>query len=78
MPVDAVTAGGMPMVSNGSTKAASGTRCGLMTPFFNPSAESCTMAIGETSLPVPDVVGTHTSGVLRPASLPMPNTSAIC
>ncbi len=45
--------------------------------FFRPSAESCTMAMGETSLPVPDVVGTHTSGVLRPASLPMPNTSPI-
>ncbi len=65
------------MVSSGSTNAASGTRYGLITPFFRPSVESCTMAMGDTSLPVPDVVGTHTSGTLRPCSLPMPNTSPI-
>src|SRR6185437_14457853 len=48
-------AGGTECVSVGSMKAASGTRCGLMTPFFSCANWSSRMALGETSLPVPEV-----------------------
>ena len=58
-------------------KAASGTRCGLMTPFFNCAASSSRMALGETSLPVPEVVGMQTRWQLREASRPMPKVSSM-
>ncbi len=72
IPVAAVTSGGSVRVSNGSTKAASGTRCALTTPFFSSSLSSRRIAIGETSLPVPAVVGRHTSGVDRERTFPTP------
>jgi hypothetical protein len=61
MPVAAVTVGGSPSVSSGSSSARSGRITGETTPFFS-CAPVVTMEIGVTSEPVPAVVGICTSG----------------
>ncbi len=57
MPEAAVTPGGHEMVSNGSTMARSGMRCGLTTPCFTFFSSFEKMAMAVTSEPVPAVVG---------------------
>ena len=71
MPVAAVTAGGRPSVSSGSSMAQSGRRRGETTPFFS-VVGVVTMAIGVTSEPVPAVVGASRSGRRCPLAKPTP------
>ena len=74
-PVAAVTAGGTEMDNTGSTNTRSGTSKGLMIPFFCPSASSIKMALGETSLPVPEVAGAQMSCFVLFFKRPLPTTS---
>ena len=68
MPVAAVSSGGRPSVSSGSSTATLGMRCQAWKPSLRPSS-TMTMAPRATSLPVPAVVGTaisgHTRGVIN-------------
>ncbi len=61
MPVAAVSRGGRPSVSAGSSSAALGSRCQLWKPSLRPSS-TIRIAPRATSLPVPAVVGTAISG----------------
>ena len=74
MPVAAVTAGGRPSVSMGSSRAISGSSWGDTTPVLVVSPV-VTMAMGVTSDPVPAVVGIWISGRRSPVTLPMPYIS---
>ena len=58
MPVAAVTAGGRPVISVGSSAAISGTRRLSATIIFWPMSGSEMIAANVTSDPVPAVVGT--------------------
>ena len=60
--MDAVTLGGMVTVSFGSTKAATGKTWELTTPVLSLVSSAVTIDTGLTSEPVPDVVGTATTG----------------
>ena len=71
MPVAAVTSGGRPRVSSGSSTATSGSRRAETTPFFS-SPRVVTMEMGVTSDPVPAVVGARISGKRCPCARPMP------
>jgi len=61
MPLPAVSADGMERVSSGSQTAAPGSRCGLKNPSLSPLSR-VSRAARPTSLPLPAVVGTATSG----------------
>ncbi len=71
MPVAAVTCGGRPSVSSGSSTAQSGRSFGATTPFFS-VVGVVTIEIGVTSEPVPAVVGTRISGSRSPLARPTP------
>ncbi|OQB66425.1 MAG: hypothetical protein BWX93_01961 [Bacteroidetes bacterium ADurb.Bin139] len=75
MPVSAVSFGGRLKVISGSINAVSGISHGLMMPFFSPSRKSNKMALGDTSLPVPAVVGTQINRLSRLSSRFLPKTS---
>ena len=62
MPVDAVSSGGMVRVISGSTSATLGAILGSLMLNLNFSLESVITELKVTSLPVPAVVGTATSG----------------
>ena len=66
MPVAAVTAGGRPSISSGSTSATCGPISGVP-PTLNLIFRSGSVITAQsvTSLPVPAVVGTATSGGIR-------------
>ena len=74
IPVAAVTCGGRPTVSSGSSSATSGSNCGAMTAALV-VAPVVMMEMGVTSEPVPAVVGIWTSGSLSPVRLPIPYAS---
>jgi len=57
-PVLAVTSGGTPSVSSGSTSATAGSISGLRRLAFTPSCSASSTALRVTSAPVPAVVGT--------------------
>jgi hypothetical protein len=63
MSVAAITAGGRPHVSSGSSDATSGKRSGEATPFYS-LAPVVTIEIGVTADPVPAVVGASSRGNL--------------
>ncbi len=66
MPVAAVIAGGMPSMSSGSMTAACAAMSGVP-PTLNLTSRSGSVITAQsvTSLPVPAVVGTVTSGGMR-------------
>ncbi len=64
----AVTTAGQPRVSSGSTTASLGRRCSLSVLTLTPASASVSTAAGVTSLPVPAVVGTQTSGTTGPGT----------
>ena len=68
MPVAAVTPGGHETVSAGSTIASAGRRCRCETPVFVPRRGKSTTATVVTSEPVPEVVGSATSGSTGPGT----------
>ena len=68
MPIDAVTPGGHETVRAGSTIASAGRRCWCETPVFVPSRGKSTIATVVTSEPVPEVVGSATSGSTGPGT----------
>jgi len=70
MPLSAVTFGGQVNVSSGSTTASAGRRKLLSVLTFILFAVSVNTAACETSLPVPAVVGTQTSGSTGPGTFP--------
>jgi hypothetical protein len=71
-PVCAVSTGGAPADSSGSTIAVCGMRCGLETPTLSVRSASVTTATGVTSEPVPAVVGTATTGSTGPGTRSSP------
>ena len=71
MPVAAVRPGGSPRVSSGSQIAAFGIMWGAMKPSLRPS-RNVISAARPTSLPVPAVVGTATSGATAAVIFGMP------
>ena len=62
MPVEAVSAGGIDIVRSGSTSAIRGQIRGSKRFIFFRLTVSVMIADGETSLPVPDVVGRAITG----------------
>ena len=72
IPLNAVTRGGQLSVSSGSQIAARGISSGEETPTFSRRPGSPTTATGETSDPVPAVVGTATTGRIDPGTVPSP------
>ena len=66
MPVDAVTPGGHETVRDGSTIASDGRRWRCEIPVFVPRRGKSTTATVVTSDPVPDVVGSATTGRTGP------------
>ena len=69
IPVQAVMRAGRPRVSSASSSATAGRRRLSDSPTFMWSALSVTIATGDTSLPVPAVVGMATTGRVAPGTL---------
>ena len=59
-------------MSTGSTIAKSGIRCTLETPTFRARSGSVSTETGVSSEPVPEVVGTATSGIVGPGTRDSP------
>ena len=68
MPLSAVTFAGQPSVRLGSTTASAGRKKCDRHETFIPASVSVYTAAGETSEPVPAVVGTHATGISGPGT----------